>query len=158
MAEIKDSAFDPAQALADADIVAMVQNVEGTLASRRTTLAAIKAYIGTIEVPDRTAVTAVSSSAGVVTLDWSLGDYFTLQLTEDVTSWVISNPPADGKGMTLMVEITQDSVARTVAKPGTTPGGAALDVSTAAGAVDLLAISSFDAGATLRSNIAKGYA
>lgn len=105
----------------------------------------------------RSTVTAVSSASGVVTLDYSLGDYFTITLTENVTSWVISNPPGSGNGFSLMVQITQAAGAYTVAKPGTTPGGAALDVSTANGAIDLLAISSFDNGSTLRSNIAKAY-
>lgn len=105
----------------------------------------------------RDAVTAVTSSAGVVTLDVSLGDYFTLALTENVTSWVISNPPGSGKGFSLMVQITQGATPRTVAKPGTTAGGLALDVSTGNGAIDVLAITSFDNGATLRSTIAKNF-
>lgn len=106
---------------------------------------------------DRATVTSVSSSSGVVTLDYALGDYFTLTLTENVTSWVISNPPGSGKGFSLMVQITQDSTPRTVAKPGTTAGGAALDVSTGSGDVDVLAISSFNNGTTLRSSIAKDF-
>lgn len=106
---------------------------------------------------DRAIVTSVSSSSGVVTLDYALGDYFTLTLTENVTSWVISNPPGSGKGFSLMVQITQDSTPRTVAKPGTTAGGAALDVSTGSGDVDVLAISSFNNGTTLRSSIAKDF-
>jgi hypothetical protein len=105
----------------------------------------------------RDTVTAVSSASGVVTLDYSLGDYFTLTLTENVTSWVISNPPGSGKGFTLMVQITQGATPRTVAKPGTTAGGAALDVSTGNGDIDVLAISSFNNGTTLRSSIAKDF-
>lgn len=106
---------------------------------------------------DRSTVTSVSSSSGVVTLDYALGDYFTLTLTENVTSWVISNPPGSGKGFTLMVQITQDSTPRTVAKPGTTAGGAALDVSIGSGDVDVLAITSFNNGTTLRSSIGKDF-
>lgn len=106
---------------------------------------------------DRSTVTAVTSSSGVVTLNYLLGDYFTLALSENVTSWVISNPPGSGHGFSLIVQITQDSTPRTVAKPGTTSEGAALDVSTASGAVDLLAISSLDNGTTLRSTIAKDF-
>lgn len=106
---------------------------------------------------DRRSATVVSSASGVVTLDYSAGDYFTLSLTENVTSWVISNPPPAGKGFTLMIQISQDSTPRTVAKPGTTAGGAALAVSTGAGDIDIVAISSFDAGTTLRSSIAKDF-
>lgn len=106
---------------------------------------------------DRSTVTAVTSSSGVVTLDYSLGDYFTLALSENVTSWVITNPPGSGMGFTLMVEITQSATPRTVAKPGTTAGGVALDVSIGSGDVDLLAITSFNNGTTLRSSIAKDF-
>lgn len=105
----------------------------------------------------RSTVTAVTSSSGVVTLDYSLGDYFTLALSENVTSWLISNPPGSGNGFTLMVQTTQDSTPRTVAKPGTTAGGAALDVSTGSGDIDLIAITSFNNGTTLRSSIAKDF-
>lgn len=104
----------------------------------------------------RATVSSVSSVSGVVTLDWSLGDYFLLELTENVTSWVIDNPPGAGLGFSLMVEITQGAGPYTVAKPDTVPGGV-LAVSTDDGAVDLLAISSFDNGATLRSNLANDY-
>lgn len=106
---------------------------------------------------DRSLVTSVASASGVVTLDYSLGDYFDLELTENVTSWVIDNPPGSGRGFTLMVQITQDSTPRTVAKPGTTAAGDPLDVSTGSGDIDLLAITSFDNGATLRSSIARDF-
>lgn len=115
------------------------------------------AYLSVGGASDRSATSAVSSSSGVVTLDYSLGDYFTLTLTENVTSWVISNAPGSGHGFTLMVQITQDSTPRTVAKPGTTAGGVALDVSTGSGDIDILAITSFNNGTTLRSSIAKDF-
>lgn len=108
-------------------------------------------------VTDRTTVTPVTSSSGAVTLNYALGDYFTLALSENVTSWTISNPPGSGKGFTLMVQITQDATPRTVSKPGTTAGGAALDVSTGSGDIDVLAITSFDNATTLRSSIAKDF-
>lgn len=106
---------------------------------------------------DRSTVTAVSSASGVVTLDYALGDYFTLTLTENVTSWVISNPPGSGKGFSLMVQITQGAGPYTVADPGTTAGGTAIGVSAGNGDIDVLAITSFDNGATLRSSIAKDF-
>ncbi|MGH8083880.1 MAG: hypothetical protein ACREPV_01210 [Lysobacter sp.] len=55
MADTKDSGLDPAQALADADIVAVTQDVAGTLASRRTTIAAIKTFLGAMANPMTTA-------------------------------------------------------------------------------------------------------
>lgn len=105
----------------------------------------------------RSVVTAVTSAAGVVTLNYALGDYFTLALSENVTSWIISNPPGSGNGFSLMIQITQDATPRTVAKPGTTAGGTALNVSTGSGDIDVLAITSFDNGTTLRSTIAKDF-
>lgn len=138
-----------AAALTGAEIVPMTQAGVDVRATAQ--------GIADLAANDRSTVTAVSSSSGVVTLDYELGDYFTLALTENVTSWVISNPPGSGKGFSLMVQITQDSTPRTVAKPGTTAGGTALDVSTASGAIDLLAITSFNNGTTLRSTIAKAF-
>lgn len=64
---------------------------------------------------DRRTVNAVTSSSGIVTLNYALGDYFTLELSENVGGWIISNPPASGIGATIAVEITQDSTPRTVA-------------------------------------------
>lgn len=111
----------------------------------------------TASVVDPETVTSVSSSSGVVTLNLALGRYFTLALTENVTSWVISNPPGSGKAFTVMVRITQGAGPYTVAKPGTTAGGVALDVSIGNGNIDVLAITSFDNGSTLRSSIAKNF-
>ena len=107
--------------------------------------------------PDRSGVSVVTSASGVVTLNYALGDYFTLTLNQNVTGWVISNPPGVGKGFTLMVQITQGPGLYTVAKPGTAAGGT-LAVTPTNGAIDVLAISSFDNGVTLRSSIGKDFA
>lgn len=109
---------------------------------------------------DMSAVTALSSSSGVVNLDCSLGDYYTLALTENVTSITFSNLPGSGHGASKMIRITQDSTARTVAWPASFKwaGGSAGAVSTGSGAVDVLAISTFDAGTTWRATLAKAFA
>lgn len=107
---------------------------------------------------DRSTVSAVSSSSGVVTLNYALGDYFTLTLTENVTSWAVSNPPGAGKGFTLMVQITQGAGPYTIADPGTFAEGATIDVPTANGDIGVLAITSFDNGSTLRCSSAKDFA
>lgn len=106
---------------------------------------------------DRNAVSILAVTSGNVTLDCSLGDYFTLAPTANVTGWTITNvPPA----CSLMIQLTQDSTARTVAWPasfkwtGASPGA----VSTTAGAKDVLAITTFDAGATWRATLAKAFA
>jgi len=106
---------------------------------------------------DRNTVNALSISSGVVTVDCSLGDYFTLALTANVTGWTFSNvPPA----CSIMIEITQDSTARTVAWPTALKwaGGTAGSVSTASGAKDVLALSTFNGGSAYRSTLAKAFA
>lgn len=74
------------------------------------------ASLADVEIPpDRRGVTALASSSGVVDIDCELGDYFTLALTENVTSITFSNEPDEGGS--LMIRITQDSTPRTVAWP-----------------------------------------
>ena len=106
---------------------------------------------------DRSTVSALSTS-GSVAIDYALGDYFTLALNANVTSITFSNLPAGGAS--LMVRITQDSTPRTVAWPASFKwaGGSAGAVSTGSGAVDLLAITTFDAGTTWRATLAKAFA
>lgn len=104
---------------------------------------------------DRNVVTALTSVAGVVTVDWSLGDYFTLTPAENVTSWVQSNVPTCG---TISAVLTQGTTPFTVAMPtaqweGGTPG----TFSTTANAVDELSLSTTDTGATLRAVLAKDW-
>lgn len=107
--------------------------------------------------PARNAVSTLSTSAGTVNIDCSLGDYFTLALSANVTSVTFSNLPGAGKGATLMIRIAQDTTARTVAWPSSfrwadgDPGV----VSTGSGAVDLLAITTFDNGTTWQATLSK---
>lgn len=106
---------------------------------------------------DRNVVTPVASSAGVVTIDVALGDYFLLPLTENVTGWVFQNVPP---GASVIVRIVQDATARTVAWPTGTkwPNASAGEVSTAAGAIDLLALTTVNSGATWLATLGKGFA
>lgn len=106
---------------------------------------------------DRNAVNAAPVSSGVATVDCSLGDYFTLAPTANLTGWTFTNvPPA----CSLMIDITQDTTARTVAWPASfkwaagSPGA----VSTTAGAKDLLAITTFNGGVTWHVTLAKAFA
>jgi hypothetical protein len=106
------------------------------------------------------AVTALSIASGVVDIDCSLGDYFTLTLTANVTSITFSNLPASGFAMTKMVRIVQGAGPYTVAWPASFKweGGVAGTVSTANGAVDVIAITSFDQGTTHNVTLAKAWA
>lgn len=105
-------------------------------------------------------VTAATSTSGVLTIDCAASDYFTHALDENVTSWSITNLPGSGKGATKMIRFTQDSTPRTVAWPasfrwaGGTPGV----ISTGSGAIDTLAITTFDNGTTWIATLANGFA
>lgn len=99
---------------------------------------------------DRRTVTAVTSVSGIVTLDYALGDYFTLELSENVGGFIIDNPPDVGVGGTIGVRITQDDPARTVAFGAQVQFTASspLDtVPTDVGSDTLLILTSFDGGA-----------
>jgi hypothetical protein len=113
-----------------------------------------------VSIATRQAVTAVTSSSGTVTLNAALGDYFTFALSENVTTIAFSNLPGAGKGCTLMVRITQDATPRTVAWPASFRwvGGVDGVVSTAAGAVDVLALTTFDNGTTWHATLSKAWA
>lgn len=104
---------------------------------------------------DRNTVTALTNNAGVVDIDLSLGDYFTLKLTADVTSITFSNLPGSGRGFSKSIQITQTG-AFTVAWPASFrwEGGIAGAVSGSA-AVDLLAITSVDNGDTVHATLSK---
>ncbi|HEY8343469.1 MAG TPA: hypothetical protein VIK75_10840, partial [Calditerricola sp.] len=108
---------------------------------------------------ERNTVTALSGS-GSVAVDYSLGDYFTLELSGDVSGFTFSNLPGPGKGATLMIRITQDSTPRTVTWPSSFKwaGGSAPSVSTGSGAVDVLAITTFDNGTSWQATLAKAFA
>lgn len=106
---------------------------------------------------DRNIVTTLAVSSGNVALDCSLGDYFKLAPTANVTGWTITNVPA---ACSLMIEFTQDTTARTVAWPASFKwaGGSAGVVSTTSGAKDLVAMTTLDGGATWRATLAKAFA
>jgi hypothetical protein len=138
-----------------APVTGVIANVAGT--QYRYTGSAWAAIGG---AADRSTVSVLTPSAGVVGIDCSLGDYFTLAPTANVTSITFSNLPAAGKAMSLMIRFTQDTTARTVAWPASfkwaaaTPGA----VSTGSGFKDLIAITSFDQGTTWFATISKAFA
>ncbi len=105
-------------------------------------------------------VTSLASTSGAIAVNAALGDYFTHALDENVTSITFSGLPGAGKGKTLMIRFTQDATPRTVAWPASFKFAADAEdtVSTTAGAVDLLAITTFDNGTTWLATLAKGFA
>ena len=150
MSSIKISAMTAGAALDGTELVPVVQS-----GSKSVTAAQVKTYV------QKNAITALTSAAGVVAVDMSLGDYFTLVLTENVTSWTFTNLAGAALGNTKMLQITQHaSAAKTVAWPATFKwAGASAGVMTATvGGVDVLAITSFDNGTTWRATLANGFA
>lgn len=103
-------------------------------------------------------VTALSIASGVVNIDCSLGDYFTLTLTANVTSITFSNLPGSGKGASKWIEIAQGG-SYTVAWPASFKwaGGTAGVVSTAS-ATDELAITTVNNGTAWKATIGKAFA
>lgn len=95
------------------------------------------------------AVTALSIASGVVNIDLSLGDYFTLALTANVTSITFSNLPASGRARTIGVSLVQDGTgSRTVALPSSfkPTAGSMTAPASAANARTLLMAATYDQG------------
>lgn len=94
-------------------------------------------------------VTALSIASGVVNIDLALGDYFTLNLTANVTSITFSNLPASGNAKSIALRIKQDATGgRTVALPASfkATGGSDTSPASAANAYSLLTATTFDQG------------
>lgn len=104
---------------------------------------------------DRDVVTALTSSAGLVTVDCSLGDYFTLTPTEVVTGWAFTNVPV---GCTISIVLTQGATPYAAAMPSAKwVGGIAGAFSTAASAVDELSLSTTNSGTPWRAALGKAF-
>lgn len=107
------------------------------------------------------AVSALSISSGVMNVDCSLGDYFTVTLSENVTSITFSNLPGSGIGASKLIRIQQHASApKTVSWPASFKWENAVPntVSADVGMIDMLSISSFDNGTTWLASIGKNWA
>lgn len=106
---------------------------------------------------DRNVVTVLTQSGGTVTVDCSLGDYFTLTPTAAVTTWVFTNVPT---ACTINIVLTQGATPYAVAMPSGLrwAGGVAATFSTAANAQDELSLSTVNAGGVKRAILGKGFA
>lgn len=98
----------------------------------------------------RGVVTSIAhAAAGALTLDYSLGDYFIVTLSANVTSMTISNPPSGGGS--IRVRIVQDATgARTLVLPSTAKAitGSDAAIQSAAGAQTVLHLTTDDGGTT----------
>ena len=107
---------------------------------------------------DRSTVTALTNSSGVVNVDWSLGDYFTLTLAANVTSVTSSNLPASGFGRTICIDVVQDATgSRTFAVPSSWKaiGSSDTAIQSAANAKTRIILSTVDGGTTKPYSMAK---
>lgn len=98
---------------------------------------------------DRRTVTAVTSSGGVVAFNYALGDYFTISMSENISSASVTNPPSSGVGGTIAIRITQDSTPRTFAFPANwqfTDSSPLTTIPTGSGEDALLILTTFDGG------------
>jgi len=104
-------------------------------------------------------ITDLVSSAGVINIDCSLGIYFAIELTEDITDITFSNLPSAGKGISLSVQITQGSGPWSINWPVSFkwPNGTVGNVSVGAGNIDLLTLSSFDQGSNWLTSLGNNY-
>ena len=109
----------------------------------------------------RAVVSAATSTAGVLTINWAAGDFFTHTLDENVTSWSFTNLHSSPTGIAIVIRIQQDpTTPRTVAWPASFRwiGGTDGIVSNTVNAVDVLSLISFDQGTTWIAHLNKGYA
>jgi len=149
MADEKISQLTAAQALDVGDLLAVVQDVAGTLETRKVTMDEVVDFVdsaGGIGSP----VTALSIASGVVNINCALGDYFTLLLTANVSSITFSNLPPSGRAKSIAIRIRQDATGgRSMALPSSlkATGGSDLAIQTAANAYTLLTMTTFDQGA-----------
>lgn len=98
----------------------------------------------------------VSISSGQVTIDFELGNHVTITLTENITSFVLSNVAASSKVMPLILYLTQDGTGgRTVTFPSefVWAGGAVPTVTSTANAEDIYIAITPDNGTTWYANL-----
>lgn len=89
-------------------------------------------------------VVSATSSSGTLTLNAAEGGFFTVALSENITTWTISNLPAS-RATVITVRFTQDSTDRTVVSTintvaAKTAGGAGWTMSTGSGSIDVVTV------------------
>ena len=75
---------------------------------------------------------------------------FQLTLSENITTFTWSNPPASGTAYGFSLKVIQDASARTISWPASVdwPGGTAPTLSTGSGEVDVFTFFTTDGGTT----------
>ena len=92
----------------------------------------------------------VTSSSGTAVLNLDQATVFQLTLSENITTFTWSNPPASGTAYGFSLKVIQDSSARTISWPASVdwPGGTAPTLSTGSGEVDVFTFFTTDGGTT----------
>jgi len=106
-------------------------------------------------------LTSPSSSSGVLTLDYSLGNVFVVTLTENITSIVITNPPATGVYGEMIIKFIQDAATlRTIAWAAAYlwPYGVDHVMTPTLSAIDWVTLRTTDGGTTWFCDSAQAYA
>jgi len=147
----KISELDVVSAVDGADLLAIVQ---GGVTKK---VAIDQLPFGDAEDMDTTSV--LTPASGTVTVDLSLGDYFTLLLSAHVTTLAFANGPGAGKGASKLIRVTQDNTDREITWPASFkwPLGVPGVISTGNGSVDVLAISTFNGGSVWYATLAKAF-
>jgi len=103
----------------------------------------------------------ITSVAGVLTIDMATGNSFEVTLTENITSIVITNPPAAGLKGQFTLEVIQDNAggAYTMAQPAgvIAPGGILPVISVGNAAKDDLTYRTNDGGAIWKLDFSQVY-
>ena len=94
------------------DILGDVKAQNGTVILDSGTNGTDATYTGNVDgVKYTETYTTISSSSGTATLDCDEGNVFALTLTEDVTTFTWSNPPATGTAYSFTLKVVQDASA-----------------------------------------------
>jgi hypothetical protein len=148
MADLRISALAAAATLTDADLAELEQPGETAGArSRKVTLSTLRKRM------QRQDLSALTNSAGTVTVDCSLGSTFTLLLAANVTTLTLTNLAGASFATEIEVEIKQDGTGgRTFALPASFKalGGSDTAIASGANAVTVLSAKTFDNGTTWR--------
>lgn len=97
-------------------------------------------------------------TGGNAHIDFSLSDYFKIELDDDVDTWSFEAMPGEDSAATLAILIKQKASPKLVEWPGTFLwSGSAPLVSMEANAIDLLIITTFDSGTTWLADLARNY-
>lgn len=147
MADVNINDLPAAASFTDADLLEILQGG----VNKQLTGTLLKAWVQTFS--RKRAVVAASSASGALTLDCSAAQNFTVTLTENITSVVLTGLEGAGFVTEIEVEFKQDGTGGfTVELPAEFKalGGSDTAVASAANAVTVLSAKTFDNGATWR--------